>query len=1381
MAGTPSVPGGTGGGAPINSGTPTPSSGGPAWKNQAKNAGTGQAENSVGQAKKQLAGAKQQANTVKHAAGVGTKDAARKETPREHRDNQGSQQYHDDIRQKEINDKAKAKQVESVGKIGKEAGKQVGGGYGAVIGGVGAAVEEGGKMMNEGAHYRAEKEHAFGDAVTGDIKDYQAAEERREKAEKEHRDFQKNAPKQFVTNVAKGAIDGATKGESEAVTTPAADIINGNGSAGQNAAKLAAGGAGMSSESDSGNDEPEIGANGDSDKEGLAGDLADDSKDGDKKDDDKKSAKDDLVGGDTNPEKERKEKEKNQDKYITDNDRKDPTGDMQPKGKKDKQKGPLEKAKAALKAAALAFKLFIMTQVLMLAMKIAALVAQLFSFLANALAAIIQVATAIATAIGVAVATVVMGGLALIIGVAVAVAAVVVGGSEDPGEYTGLPCVEQEDWDALDLEYLDTGDADEAKMISAKIVYGVLRQLGFDNNNIAGILTNFEAESGIDSTKLENNMNSNSWSDGSWSYSDVYKHADEEGNPQWHAEYGVMLDSPAGEDTTMSENRYLFSQSLYKAISINADIGSASSRFGVTYGATGSTGGSYAQQFVNVYGVAFNKPSYIEEDFGFEDIRNTVSGRIVTYIDMSEVGTCGENTFEIKGIVDVYDSSGQKYTLSNQTLTNGTSFNIGPEVGTASMESKWGTNYPAHLVGQSYKSDWMYCAGGLYIRSFENYSVAERFDSDRVDYGHDMDVTGPDGVGSDDDSDSDSDEEAKDVTYTYSDGTVVTVLASEWDGFLADNLIWGYCDEHKCSGIHQFKANAPSTYWNPTWSYWCVEAWHAQWTNTSDYFDENGFQVDVVESVYHLCRHTVQKTGGNNYSVFTHDGYRLYGGFKDSGGYKTYNPSGYSSRSVAMSAFNRNYGNDYVDLDNLKEYNMLAVSDVTQLGPHRVHIPHLSQFRLWSTDDESVYEYWAGLGDSPAESGAINYRGVGLGQLTNGRFCGSQGQDLHSELSTSGYRGATTADSSQQAMRNCHTEADGTIKQYSWINPALKNSGLYNYAKARGKPWYNIEIQLQYYLDEEEGDAKAEWMIDWSVGREPDATDAAKIFLAVWEMDRLNQTEGALEVAETLPSWMVESHSANAPYWIDQCASWLASRDYSRSMSESIVQAAKATSDRGTDRAEEVGYCASPSHGNTDIAHAAALIAWDNHDDAKNTPGTQVFVCVRNNVFEASENGYHTQFGTWPNPRHTYQSCDVTAATAIRWGGGDDDYPGYSCKVQLQYLKSHQDKWMQVTYDSIQPGDIMIRSDAEVGHTRVYVGEEVIEEVWPELKGQGYVIVEGSLDEHSPWMSKPDQGYDSSFMVFRNIQPEADSKWKDINICDGASMHMAGTAHSPTG
>ena len=86
-----------------------------------------------------------------------------------------------------------------------------------------------------------------------------------------------------------------------------------------------------------------------------AGDSGD-SKDGDKKDDDKKSAKDDLIGGDTNPEKERKEKEKNQDKYITDNDRKDPTGDMMPKGKKEKKKGPLEKAKAALKAAALAFK-----------------------------------------------------------------------------------------------------------------------------------------------------------------------------------------------------------------------------------------------------------------------------------------------------------------------------------------------------------------------------------------------------------------------------------------------------------------------------------------------------------------------------------------------------------------------------------------------------------------------------------------------------------------------------------------------------------------------------------------------------------------------------------------------------------------------------------------------------------------------------------------------------------------------------------------------------------------------------------------------------------------------------------------------------------------
>lgn len=1376
MAGTPSVPGGTGGGAPMNSGTPTPSSGGPAWKNQAKNAGAGQDGKPSGQAKKQLSGVKQQADTVKHAAGVGTKDAARKETPREHRENQGSQQYHDDIRQQEINQKAKGKQVESAGKVGKEVGKQVGGGYGAVIGGASAAVEEGGKMMNEGAHYRAEKEHAFGDAVTGDIKDYQAAEERREKAEADHKDFQKNAPKRFVTNVAKGAIDGATRGESESVTTPAADIINGDGSTGQNAANLAAGAAGMSA--DSADDGLDIGGDKESEKDGLAGELtggSDDSKDGDKKDEDKKGAKDDLIGGDTNPEKERKEKEKNQDKYITDNDRKDPTEDMMPKGKKEKKKGPLEKAKAALKAAALAFKLFMMTQILMIAMKIAALVAQLLSFLANAIAAIIQIATAIATAIGVAVATVVMGGLALLVGVAVAVAAVVVGGSEDPGEYTGLPCVEQEDWDALDLAYLDTGDSDEAKMISAKIIYGVLRQLGFDNNNIAGVLTNFEGESGIDSTKLENNVNADSWEGGSWPYSDVYEHADEEGNPQWHAEYGVMLDSPAGEDAEMSENRYLYSQSLYQAIRLNADIGSASSRFAVFYGFNGGSTScpTYAQQFVNVYGVAFNKPPYIEEDYGFEDIRNTISGKVVTGINTSNVGTAGTNTFSISGSVDVYDSNGQKYTTT-ESLSSSATYNMGPEVGTASMESNWGTNYPAHLVGQSYKSDWMYCAGGLYIRSFDNYSVAERFDSDRVDYGYDLSDGDPEN-----DEALDLDEPREDVTYTYSDGTVVTVPADEWSGFLADNLIWGYCDEHDCSGIHQFKANAPSTYWNPTWSYWCVEAWHAQWTNTSDYFIEtiDGLeQVDVVESAYHLCRHTVQTVGENAYAEFS-----FYGGFKDSGGYDVYDPSGYPGRSVNSGAFNKNYGEDEVHLDRLKEYNMLAVSDVTQLGPHRVHIPHLSNFRLWSTDDQSVYEYWAGLGDSPAAAGAINYRGVGLGQLTNGRFCGMQGQDLHSELSTSGYRGSSAASASQQAMRNCHTEADGSIAQYSWINPAVKNAGLYNYAKSRGKPWYDIEIQLQYYLDEEEGDVKAEWMIDWSVGREPDATDAAKIFLAVWEMSVVNKTDGALEAAETLPAAMVESHSANAADWVDQCATWLASRDYSRSMSESIVQAAKATSDRGTDRAEEVGYCASPSHGNTDIAHAAALIAWDNHEDAKITPGTQVFVCVRNNVFDTSDSAYHSNKGTYPAQKYVYQSCDVTAATAVRWGGGDDDYPGYACSNQLQYLMSHQDKWMQVTYDSIQPGDIMIRSDAAVGHTRVYVGKEVIEEVWPELKGQGYVIVEGSLNEHSPWMSKENPGYDSTFKVFRNIQPESDSKWKDINICDGASMHVAGTAHSPTG
>lgn len=1352
MAGIPSVP----------NGDKKPISGGPAWKKQTlDSARSSQKGRPSGQAKKQLSDVNRTAGTAKKTVGHDRVSASQPAV-------QNTQPYHADIAKQEQKQSARSQQMETVGQVGKEAGKQVGGTYGAVIGGAGAAVEEGGKIMNEGAHYRAEKEHAFGDAVTGDIKDYQAAEARREQADKAHHDFWKKEPKRFAANVAKGAVDGATRGESESLTTPAAKILSDDDASAADIRNAALSAAGSQTGDKSHSDAQHLDDS--SEKDGLFDSLTMDS-DSKSQDDDKKGLLADLTSGSDVSDKEKREKEKDQDKYITDNDRKDPMeGGLNLPGFR-KNDSFLKKTQTAIRAAAMAAKLFMATQLAMMAMKVAAVIAHLFTFFANAIAAIVQFATIVAAAIGVAVATVVTGGMILVVGAVIAVAVTIIGGSDNPGEYVGLPCIEQEDWDTLDLEYLDTDDANEAKEVSAKIVYGVLRQLGFDNNNIAGILTNFEAESDIDSTKLENNMNSDSWSGGSWSYSDVYAHADEEGNPQWHAEYGVMLDSPAGEDATMQENRYLYSRSLYEAISKNADIGSASSRFGVTYGFNGGGGPSYVQQFVNVYGASFNKPSYIEEDYGFEDIRNTVSGKVVTSIDTSGVGSRGSGSFSLTGSVDNYDANGQKYT-STESLTNGVSYNMGPEVGTASMEDIWEADYPTHLSGKDYKSDWMYCTGGLYIRSFDNYSVAERFDSSRVDYG-DIDVN----EDPENDTPSDGSTPQPDITYTYSDGETVSVSADEWGSFLADNLIWGYCDEHQCSGIHQFKANAPSTYWNPTWSYWCVESWYATWVNTSDYFIEtiDGLeQVDVRESAYHACRHAVDRNG---------EAYRK-GDFVVEGSYDVYDDSDYSGRIVNGSAFNVDYdGADAVDTENLKDYNALVVSSANKLGPHRVHIPHLSNFRLWSTDDQSVYEYWAGLGDSPAAAGAINYRGVGLGQLTNGRFCGMQGQDLHSELSTSDYRGAETAAASQQAMRNCHTDvANGqTIYQYSWINPAVKNAGLYNYAKSRGKPWYNIDIQLQYYLDEEEGDSKAPWMIDWSVGREPDATESAKIFLAVWEMSVANDTGSALSAVSSLPSGMIESHSANAPDWVDKCNSWLASRDYSRSMSESIVQAAKATSDRGTDRREEVGYCASPSHGNTDIAHAAALIAWNNHEDAKNTPGTQVFVCVRNNVFDPSDSAYHLNKGTYPAQKYVYQSCDVTVATAVRWGGGDDDYPGYACSNQLQYLMSHQDKWMQVTYDSIEPGDVMIRSDAAVGHTRIYVGEDVIEEVWPELKGQSYAIVEGSLNEHSPWMSKENPGYDSTFKIFRNIQPEADSRWKDINICDNASMTVAGTAHSPTG
>lgn len=1313
-------------------------------------------ESSSSKPKKKLAGQEdsnsQQDNYKKMAKELtssGAKEKAEQETPY-YQSNTGEygQQYHDDIRDKEIKNNAVGQKMQTEGKVAKEAGKQLGGQAGAIAGGLGAAKEEMGKTYNAFGHYRAAQEHANADMATGDIDAYRKAAEEKDKSTQEFVDNMKHAKERMARNVAKGAIDGASGGKTEQATSLMYDMSENKEQSLDKSIKA------LDNELDSG----DISKKSSDKNSGDSMDTNSDDSESSLLNKDKNKSQNDDSQDATN-------KRKDQGNAITDND----SVDADKSSKDEKKNDPLsqlKKMQMTAQATKAAIQAYMAAKMFFLMMKMMALFSQVVSAVLNAVATIVQVFVTIVAAVGatvVAVASFAFLGIFILAGVIVA--GVVSESSMETANREGISCIEQEDWDALDLEYLDTDDDNEAKMICAQIIYGVMRQLGFDNVNIAAVLTNFEAESGIDPTLLENNAN-DGWNT-SVPFSDVYEHANEEGNAQWHAEYGVMLDSPDGE---MTENRYLYSMSLYPAIMANADIGSASSRFAVSY-----SGGSehYMQDFVNVKGVSFNRPSYIEQDFGFEDIRNTVAGSVVTDIDVSQVKDSGKNTFAISGTVDTYDSIGNKTGTTSQNLSSPSiTLNIGPEVGTAAMEDHWGSSYPVYIADKEYKSDWMYCAGGLYIKSFGDYSVAEQFVSDNAVYNGLSDAGDSAGEG---DGSASTDVSGVTVEYTFADGHTETFNQAEWGTFLADNLIWGYCDEHQCSGIHQFKANAPSTYLNPTWSYWCVEGWQASWSNSADYWKNTPYGlvlVNITEVAWHTCRHGV-----------TSDGEAAGNGFAEIGDYDIYNPDGYKTRSKSPDTLFPYTAADVVDAEHIAEYNKVIVGENgSGLGPHRVHIPHMTNFHIWCTDTESVYTYWAGIGDSPAAPGLINFRGTGLGQWTNGRVVGGNGQDLHSELSTTGYRGSDNSYFGEEyyAMRNCHGEVigDSTVSQPMWINPELKNAGLYNYAKSRGMKWYEIETQLQFMLDEEEGDVpKASWVNDWIHAREPDAVWAAKVFLAVWEMAKANETGDVPGVIDTLPDWMISSHSDNAPYWVDKCASWLASRDYSRSMSESIISAAKATSDRGTERAEEVGYCASPSNGNIDVAHAAAMFSWIDHDQAKATPGTQLFVCVRNNVFDPSESHYHSNKGTYPAQKYVYMSCDITAATAIRWGGADDDYPGYACAQQIQYLKTHQDKWMQVSYSSIQPGDVMIKEH----HTRIYCGEEAINEVYPEIAGQGYIIAEGSLNSHSPWLSKASPGYDEQFMVFRNVKPETDSKWQNITICDNASNKVPGVAHSPTG
>ena len=207
-------------------------------------------------------------------------------------------------------------------------------------------------------------------------------------------------------------------------------------------------------------------------------------------------------------EKKKKEKEEKSDKDSKDADKKDDKSKNNSAGKK------MQKAGAAFAAGGAAVKATLMMQFMMylkmflqmLMAMLQAVISAVVGLISTIVSMVVTAVTALAALIGVSVMVATMG----VAGVAVLAVMAVVGfvswlsGSDNPGKYDSLVqtnCAsayfQSSEFDKVNV------DEDEEALANAQSIYSFFSEWGMPDEQIAGILGNWYAESGIDPTSVE--------------------------------------------------------------------------------------------------------------------------------------------------------------------------------------------------------------------------------------------------------------------------------------------------------------------------------------------------------------------------------------------------------------------------------------------------------------------------------------------------------------------------------------------------------------------------------------------------------------------------------------------------------------------------------------------------------------------------------------------------------------------------------------------------------------------------------------------------------------------------------------------------------------
>ena len=189
---------------------------------------------------------------------------------------------------------------------------------------------------------------------------------------------------------------------------------------------------------------------------------------------------------------------------------------------------------------------------------------------------------------------------------------------------------------------------------------------------------------------------------------------------------------------------------------------------------------------------------------------------------------------------------------------------------------------------------------------------------------------------------------------------------------------------------------------------------------------------------------------------------------------------------------------------------------------------------------------------------------------------------------------------------------------------------------------------------------------------------------------------------------------------------------------------------------------------NSSIAAAAISYAHNSWADAANSKGTDLW----QKVVEAIYPGDGTK-----------ESCDITVATAIRWSGGDIDYPPHSTANQYDHVEK-SDKWTclgkvsELKYDDLRPGDVFLspKQGGAYGHTFLYVGKELVQKMRPDLADKSLDSVEGSIKGNTDTFYSPcltnsatrfmsgNSGDKRPYKVYRLTKPDNSDKYKDVGL-----------------